>query len=344
MKAAVLEQLEQIVLKEIDIPQVDGDSILMKVEAVGICGSDIRIYHHGNNRVQLPQILGHEASGRVVAVGQNVTKFAVGDRICLGADVPCGECVFCEAGMGNNCQINYAMGYQFAGSFAEYVLLNRMVVNFGPIHKIADHVSYEEAALAEPLACVLNGLELSQVKLGDTVVVIGAGPIGMMLVEVAMKMGARVLLVNRSRPRLEMAKALGAAAYICSGEEDAVARVLAETGGLGADVIITCNPSPESQVDAIHMAKNRARVNFFGGLPKGKSQVTLDTNVIHYKELFVHGAHGSLPRHHQQAVELINNGVIDMKKFITHTFSLEKIEEAIGIAESHAGLRVIVKP
>lgn len=344
MKAAVLEQLEKIALKEVPVPEVDADSILMKVEAVGICGSDIRIYHHGNSRVQLPQILGHEAAGRVVAVGDNVTKFAVGDRICLGADVPCGECVFCEAGIGNNCQINYAMGYQFAGSFAEYVLLNKMVVNFGPIHKIADHVSYEEAALAEPLACVLNGLELSQVKLGDTVVVIGAGPIGMMLVEVAMKMGARVLLVNRSRPRLEMAKRLGAAAYICSREENAIDRVLEETGGLGADVVITCNPSPESQIDAIHMAKNRARVNFFGGLPKDKSLVTLDTNIIHYKELFVHGAHGSLPRHHQQAVDLINNGIIDMTKFMTHTFPLDSIEEAIRAAESHAGLRVIVKP
>lgn len=331
-------------LKEVPTPEVDADSILMKVEAVGICGSDIRIYRHGNSRVQLPQILGHEAAGRVVAVGANVTRFSVGDRICLGADVPCGECVFCEAGIGNNCQINYAMGYQFAGSFAEYVLLNKMVVNYGPIHKIGDGISYEEAALAEPLACVLNGLELSQVKLGDTVVVIGAGPIGMMLVEVAMKMGARVLLVNRSRPRLEIAKRLGAAAYICSGDEDAVQRVLEETGGLGADVVITCNPSPESQVDAIRMAKNRARVNFFGGLPKDRAIVPLDTNLIHYKELFVHGAHGSLPRHHQQAVELINNGIIDMSKFISHRFPLERIEEAIRVAESHEGLRVIVNP
>jgi len=344
MKAAVLEQLERMALKEVPTPEVDADSILMKVEAVGICGSDIRIYRHGNSRVQLPQILGHEAAGRVVAVGANVTRFSVGDRICLGADVPCGECVFCEAGIGNNCQINYAMGYQFAGSFAEYVLLNKMVVNYGPIHKIGDGISYEEAALAEPLACVLNGLELSQVKLGDTVVVIGAGPIGMMLVEVAMKMGARVLLVNRSRPRLEIAKRLGAAAYICSGDEDAVQRVLEETGGLGADVVITCNPSPESQVDAIRMAKNRARVNFFGGLPKDRAIVPLDTNLIHYKELFVHGAHGSLPRHHQQAVELINNGIIDMSKFISHRFPLERIEEAIRVAESHEGLRVIVNP
>ncbi|MFC3797999.1 alcohol dehydrogenase catalytic domain-containing protein [Cohnella sp. GCM10012308] len=344
MKAAVLEALERMTIKEVQLPEPDDDSMLMKVEAVGICGSDIRIFRHGNSRVALPQTLGHEAAGRIVKVGRNVTKFAEGDRVSLGADVPCGACVFCEAGMGNNCQINYALGYQFAGSFAEYVLLNKTVVNYGPIHKIADHITYDEAALAEPMACVLNGLELSNVSIGDTVVVIGAGPIGCMLVEVALKMGARVLLVNRSRPRLEMAKRLGAHAYICSLEENAIERVLEETGGLGADVVITCNPSPEAQVDAIHMAKNRARINFFGGLPKGRSLVTLDTNIIHYKELFVHGAHGSLPRHHQKAVELINAGIIDMNKYISHRYPLTSIADAIAMAESHAGMRVIIKP
>jgi L-iditol 2-dehydrogenase len=345
MKAAVLERLEQMTIKEVATPALPDDGILMKVHAVGICGSDIRIYHHGNSRVTLPQILGHEAAGQIVAVGSNVNKFQVGDRISLGADVPCGECVFCEAGIGNNCQINYAMGYQYAGSFAEYVLLNKMVVNFGPIHKIADHIPFEEAALAEPLACVLNGLELSDVKIGDTVVVLGAGPIGCMLVEISKKMGARVILVQRSRPRLEIARGFGNAdVYICSNEEDAIKRVLEETGGLGADVVITCNPSPEAQVDAIYMAKNRARVNFFGGLPKDRSLVTLDTNIIHYKELFVHGAHGSLPRHHQKALDLINNGTINMKRYISHRFPLTHIEEAIRTAESHVGMRVIVTP
>jgi L-iditol 2-dehydrogenase len=344
MKAAVLEQFDRMAIQNVPLPEVDDYSILMKVKAVGICGSDIRIYHSGNNRVQLPQILGHESAGEIVALGRNVNRFKVGDRISLGADVPCGECVFCEAGIGNNCQINYAMGYQFAGSFAEYVLLNKMMVSFGPIHQIADHVSYEEAALAEPLACVLNALELSDVKLGDNVVVIGAGPLGCMLVEICKKMGARVILVNRSRPRLDMAAQFRPDVSICSSEENSIERVLKETNGLGADVVITSNPSPEAQVDAFYMAKNRARVNLFGGLPKDRSKVTIDTNIIHYKELFVHGAHGSLPRHHRKAVDLINNGTIDMKRYITHKFTLEQINEAIRTAEAHSGMRVIINP
>ena len=345
MKAAVLEALDRMVVKEVPAPGSDDDSVLVRVKACAVCGSDIRIFHYGNDRVKPPQIIGHEISGDVVEVGKYVTRFKKGDRVAVGADVPCGECVFCEAGIGNNCQVNYAMGYQFAGGFAEYVLLNRTVVNFGPVHKIPDHVSYEEAALAEPLGCVLNALELSNVRLGDTVVIIGAGPIGCMIIEAARKMGAsKIIVVQRSRPRLEMAKKFKADVYICSSEEDGIARVLEETSGLGADVVITANPSPQAQADAVRMAKNRARVNFFGGLPKDKSLVTLDTNLIHYKELFVHGAHGAIPAHHRKAVELIASGVIDMKNYISHRFKLDDIMEAFAAAEGHAGMRVIVNP
>jgi L-iditol 2-dehydrogenase len=344
MKAAVYLDKDKIEVREVPTPKVDADSVLVKVQSCAVCGSDIRIFHHGNSRVNPPQILGHEASGEVVEVGAHVTKVKKGDRVAIGADVPCGECVFCEAGIGNNCQINYAMGYQFAGSFAEYVLLNKTVVNYGPLHTIPDAMSYDEGALAEPLACVLNAVELTNIRLGDTVVIIGAGPIGCMIIPIAYMSGAKkVMVIQRSRPRLEGAKKFGADTYICSAEEDAIQRVLEETGGLGADVIFTANPNPQSHVDALRMAKNRARVNFFGGLPAGTT-VSLDTNIIHYKELFVLGAHGSLPRHHQQAIELIASGRPDIKPYISHRLPLDKIQEAFAIAEGHQGMRVVVKP
>lgn len=345
MKAAVLEGLERFAIREVETPAPDDDSVVVRVRACAVCGSDIRMFHHGNPRLKPPAIMGHESAGEVVAVGRNVRHLKEGDRVCIGADVPCGECAFCQAGIGNNCQINYAMGYQFPGSFAEYVLLNRTVVTFGPVHKIPGHVTFEEGALAEPLACVLNALELSPPKFGDTVVIIGAGPIGCMIIEVAKKMGAgKVIVVQRSRPRLENARQFHADVYICSSEENAVERVKEETGGLGADVIITACPSPDAQVDAVQMAKNRGWVNFFGGLPKDKSRVTLDTNIIHYKELFICGAHGCVPRHHRKAAELISNRVVDVKPFISHRYPLDKIAEAFAMAESHAGMRVIVQP
>ena len=238
------------------------------------------------------------------------------------------------------------MGYQFAGGFAEYVLLNRTVVNFGPVRKLPASVSYDEGALAEPLGCVLNALELAPVRLGDTVVLIGAGPIGMMLCCVAKKLGAsKVILINRSRPRLELARERGVAdVYVCSGEENALERVREETGGLGADVLFTSCPSPEAQADAVHMAKNRARISLFGGLPRDNCHVTLDTNHIHYKELLITGAHGAMPVHHGKAVDLIAGGVVDIGRFITHAFPLDQIGEAFAAAEKHDGLRVIVHP
>ena len=346
MKAAIYEGIDAIAVRDATTPEFDENSALVRVKACAVCGSDIRILHSGNSRVRPPQILGHEISGEVVGVGKYVTKLKIRDRVAIGADVPCGECVFCKAGIGNNCQINYAMGYQFAGGFAEYVLLNKTVVNFGPVQIIPDNVSYDEAALAEPLGCVLNALELAPVKLNDVAVIIGAGPIGMILCEVASAMGAsKVILINRSQPRLKIAGKLNVAdVYVCSSGENAVERVLDETGGLGADVIFTACPSPQAQVDAIGMAKNRARVNFFGGLPKDASMVTLDTNIIHYKELFISGAHGAMPIHHQRAVELIASGRIDVKKYVTHAYPLEEILSAFKTAEGHSGLRVVVNP
>ena len=345
MKAAVLESLDNLVVKEVEKPQIDDNSILVKVKSCAICGSDRRIKQYGNNRVTMPAIMGHELSGQVVEVGKNVTRFKIGDRVALGADVPCGECSFCIEGIGNNCQINYAIGYQFQGGFAEYIPLNATTVNYGPVNKIPDNISYDEAALAEPLGCVLNALEFTGINFGDTVVLIGAGPIGTMIIEVAKMMGvAKVIVVQRSTPRLKIAKKINTDAFILSSEEDSVQRVLEETKGLGADVVITACPSPDAQVDAIKMAKNRGRINFFGGLPKGKDEVTLNTNIIHYKELIVMGAHGAMPRHHLKALELLESGVIDAKKFISHNFSLDEIEKGFETAASKTAKRVIINP
>ncbi|MDR2374176.1 MAG: alcohol dehydrogenase catalytic domain-containing protein [Bifidobacteriaceae bacterium] len=344
MKAAVLTAPGTLELKEVPTPEPDADSALMRVRACAVCGSDVRIARHGNPRVTPPQILGHEAAGEVVAVGRNVSKIKVGDKISLGADIPCGNCSFCEDGMANNCQINYAMGYQFAGSFAQYVLLNRLMVDYGPIHAIPPGVTFEEAALAEPLACVLNALERTPVQFRDDVVVIGAGPIGCMIIPVAKAHGARrVIVIQRSPARAEMARRFGADVVITTGGADPVGAVLDLTDGLGAHLVITANPSPSTHADAIAMARNRGRVNLFGGLP-ANSRIELDTNLIHYKELTVSGAHGSLPPHHRRALEMIASGLVRVGDLITHRFSLDQTPEAFAAAQNRAGGRVVVEP
>lgn len=346
MKAAILEDLNKIVVKEVADPGTENGGMLIKVKACAVCGSDIRIYRHGNPRVKPPQIIGHEIAGDVIRTGADVKDFKVGDRIATGADVPCGECSFCKAGMGNNCKINYAMGYQFQGGFAEYVPLNTITVKYGPVHKIPENVSYEEAALAEPLACCVNCFELVGLDKNETVVIIGAGPIGCMLAKLAKITGAKkVIIAQRSKARLDKALEIGAADIaISTNEEDLLERVMKETGGAGADVVVVACASADAQEQAVELAGSRGRINFFGGLPKGTRKITIDSNIIHYKEIMVTGSHGSVPRHHETALKLIAEGRINMKDFISHTFSLDEIAKAFETAENKEGMKVIIKP
>ena len=347
MKAALYTGLNQIAVCTVPDPILtDSYGVILKVHSCSVCGSDLRIFHHGNPRVKPPQVIGHEIAGEVVAVGPEVHHLKPGDRVAVGADVPCGECHWCREGLGNNCQINYAIGYQFHGGYAEYMPLNATTVRFGPVHKIPDGLSFEVAALAEPLACVINGLEMCRIGLGDTVAVIGAGPAGIMLMKLARSFGAsRVIGVQRSRARIPEAQRLGGAdTIICSQDGDPVSALLDLTNGEGADVVITANSSVETHTQALKMARQRGRINFFGGLPAGSPPIEMSSNLIHYRELLLTGSHGSVPRQHRIALDLLASGVIDGAALITHTYPLDAITDAFAMAESHAGLKVVVHP
>jgi L-iditol 2-dehydrogenase len=345
MRAAVLEDLNRLVVTQVPDPQIGPGEVLVRVRACAVCGSDVRIFHHGNPRVKPPQILGHEIAGDVVAVGEGVEQFKAGDRVATAADVPCGVCEYCRDGMGNNCAINYALGYQFQGGFAELLPLNRITVNYGPVHHIPDGMSYETATLAEPLACCLNGLERSSLTPGESVLIIGAGPAGILLAEAAAALGAtKVILAQRSPRRLELAKSFRADAYIATDEQDIVEAVQDLTGGRGVDIAITACASPEAQEQALTVVRPRGRVNYFGGLPRGSRNIQLDSNIIHYKECYVHGSHGSVPRQHRVALELLANGQVKVEGLITHRFPLERIADAFAAQEQRSGLKAVVLP
>ena len=345
MKAAVLEELERIVVREVDDPQIDDDSALLKVESVAVCGSDIRIFHHGNPRVKPPAIIGHETAGVVVKAGKNVSRVKEGDRVAIGADVPCGQCEWCRNGLGNNCSINYAIGYQIPGAFAQYMVLPRLVLEEGPVAPFSDKLSFDVAALAEPLACVINGLELVNLSLGKTAVLIGMGPIGCMMIDAAKAMGAvKVICVELSPARMEIAKRYGADVYIDPAAEDVIARCREETGGEGPDVVMTTCPSVEVHEQAIEMVAHRGYVNLFGGLGKHVRPMSVLSNTIHYKECFVTGSHGCVPRHHELAVKLLEAGMVRTEPIITHRFPLQEINQAFETMESQKGMKIIVHP
>ncbi len=345
MNAAVLEGPNRIAVKEVEIPSCGPKEAILKVMACAVCGSDIRIYHYGNDRVHYPAVIGHEIAGEVAEVGSEVTRVKKGDRVAVGADVPCGTCYWCTNGMGTNCAINYAVGYQFPGGFQQYMLLNETILRYGPVTPIPEGLSFNEAALAEPLACAINGLELAQFGLGKSLCIIGLGPIGCMMLELSKVFGAaRVFAAQRSAGRLEMARQFREdARFISTEQEDLVETVMRETKGEGVDLAITTAGTVQAHEDAIKMVRHRGYVNLFGGL-KNQPKLCIDSNLIHYKECFVMGSHGSLPRHHLKAVELITRGDVRAARYVSKVFPLQRINEAFAFHESRQGLKVIVDP
>ncbi len=345
MKAAVLEKLDHLTVQELPVPDIADDEALLRVEATAICGSDLRILKYGNPRVKPPAIIGHETAGTVVKAGPAVTRVREGQRIAVGADVPCGQCRWCRNGLGNNCTINYAVGYQISGAFTQYMKLTRLLLDEGPVTPLPDELDFDAGALAEPLACAINGLELAGVSLGKTVCIIGLGPIGCMMIDLARAMGAvRVIAAQRSRKRLEIAREYGADVYIDTSREDLVRRCREETGGEGPDVVITACGSVHVHEQAIEMVAHRGCVNLFGGLAKGTRDLSVQSNTIHYKECFVTGSHGSTPRQHELAVELLRNGIVRVAPLITHTFPISGILDAFQVMESRQGMKIVIHP
>lgn len=345
MKAAVLQELDKIEVKEVQTPEIDDHSAIMRVESVCICGSDVRILHHGNPRVIPPTIIGHETAGVVVKAGKKVTRVKEGDRVALGADVPCGQCSWCRNGLGNNCSINYAVGYQIPGAFAEFMKLPQLLLKEGPVVPFSETLPFEEAALAEPLGCAINGLELVNISLGKSIVIIGLGPIGCMMIDLARIMGAtKVICVQRSKKRMEIARFYDADVYLSSEDDDIVARCLEETGGEGPDIVVTTCGSVEAHEQAIEMVAHRGYVNLFGGLAKTARPMNLLSNTIHYKECFLTGSHGCVPRQHEMAVKLLEKRKVRVKPLITHHFPLDEINDAFETMESRAGMKIVVQP
>ena len=346
IKAAVLEGIGKIIVKEVDKPVCPDDSVLIRVRACAICGSDLRLFRKADRRLTFPQIIGHEIAGEIVEMGKSVKGFKVGDRVTSAPGPSCGECLYCKKGIQTQCINMIPVGYSWPGGLAEYHVPPAASLRGNFINRIPDSLSFEEASLAEPLACCINGQELSNVGKGDSVAVIGAGPAGCIHVELARMRGAqKIFLVQRSRERLELAKAkFHADFFISSEDEDFVERILKETSGYGVDVVIVACPSGQAQEKSLKIIKGRGRINFFGGLSADDSVISIDSNIVHYKECFIHGSQSSTGLQNRKALELLSEGKIKAGDFITHTFPLSEVEEAMKAAESHEGLKVVVKP
>jgi len=327
-------------------PTAGPGELKLRVRSTSTCGTDVKIFRFGHHHIVPPRVIGHEIAGEVVEVGDGVAGWAAGDRVQVIAAVPCGACDDCRRGWRTICPNQVSMGYHHDGGFAEYMIVPRQVLAVDGVNRIPDRLSFAEASVAEPLACVLNGQEIAGVHEGDTVVVVGAGPIGCLHVRLARARGAAaVYLVELNRTRLDQATALVAPdTAICSAEVDAVDAVGKLTDGRGADVVITAAASGQAQQDALQMAARRGRISFFGGLPKDDPVIAVDSNLVHYREITIVGANGSSPDHNRRALELIASGAVPVADLITHTMPLDDVLRAIDTVARGEAIKVTIQP
>ncbi|MFB0546370.1 MAG: alcohol dehydrogenase catalytic domain-containing protein [Anaerolineae bacterium] len=345
MKAAAFEGIERMVVREVEDPRLEPGGMIVKIEACAICGSDLKTLQQGNPRFEPPQIIGHELVGTIVEIGQGVEGFAVGERVTMATSISCGRCHFCHRGLGNICPNMVRISADFPGAFAEFMHIPPLAVQRGNVLKVPDSLSNEAGTIAEPLSCVINSQQIAGVGLGDTVVVIGAGPMGILQAETAKANGAtRVIITQRSLPRLEMAKGFDVDAVIDAANEDVVARVLELTGGLGADVIMVAAPSKEAQEQALEMVKKNGVVNLFASLPKDDPYITLNSRLIHYGQVAVTGASDSAPQHVELALKMLAAEEIDTERLITHRVPLEDILDGFRAMKEKTSLKTLVYP
>ena len=349
MKAAVYYGPGDLRIEECPLPEIGPGDILLKVGACAICGTDMRIFRHGHKGVKIPQIVGHEIAGTISDIGKEVKGYTVGDKVAVDPIVSCGECFYCRRGLTNLCltfKENYeAFGYYYPGGFAEYMRIPEKAIRRGNLIPIKNELALEEAAIAEPMACALNGQMLSQVGVGDHVLIIGAGPIGCMHISLAKTLGAtKVIISEFQEGRLNLARQFGADVYVNPMQEDLKEVLMKATNGIGPSVIIISAPARKAQEMALDLAANQARINFFGGLPKDDHLVSLDSNIIHYKELFIHGTSGTTSNHIHMCIELMAGKRVNASQIISKVISLEELPAMLVEAEKGNYLKIVVKP
>lgn len=343
MRAALLYGIKDLRLEYIDIPEIGEKEVLVKIKAATTCGTDVKIYKRGYvsiGFVKYPQLFGHEWAGEIVKVGEKVEKFKNGMRVRAGNSAPCFICQLCKEEKYNLCENRTWLW----GAYSEYIKVPEEIIKYN-MQEIPSHLSFEEAAITEPLACVIYGDKKAGIKIGDTVAIIGAGPIGILHAQVAKIMGAKkVIIIDLVDERLDIAKKLGADEIINSGKEDMIESVKDLTNNRGADVVIEAVGIPETWEKALKLVKKGGTVLEFGGCPPG-TKIEIETELLHYKEITVLGTFHANPHDFEIALDMISSGAVKVKPLITKRMSLDNIKEAFDILlTSKKDLKIAINP
>lgn len=347
MKAAIFYGIEDIRVEEIEEVKCREKEIKIKVEYCSICGTDVRIFYSGHKKVIPPTIIGHEITGTVVEIGKDVyyPEVKIGDKVTVVTSIGCGKCKMCKNGFYNLCPDTKAIGYYYKGGFAEYLIIPEDAVNQKAVLKLPENLSLLNGAIIEPLSCCINGQRYLNIKKDDNVLIFGGGPIGFMHASLAIAIGCeKVVIADISYERLlKFGKNFEKIIFWDLNKIDLKKEVLKLTEGYGMDVIITACPAKKAQIDAIEISGSKARISFFGGLPKDDSIISIDSNLIHYKELSIFGAFASNRKDYIEAAEILSLGKIDGEKFITDVIELEEIKKGIEKIKRGEALKIVVK-
>lgn len=338
MKASRFLGKKTFAVTDLPTPHAGPGELVLRNQVCGVCGTDVHIYHGepGSADVNPPVVLGHEYSGEVVEVGEGVTGFAVGDHVTVDPNIYCGHCAYCQNGKKQLCPSMEAIGVTRDGGFAQY---SRIPAS--QAFKLEPTVPWEAAAMAEPLACCLHGIDLAGIQVGDKVCVVGGGAIGLLMVQLAKLSGAsQIVLSEPNEKRRQVGLQLGANAALDPTRPDAQ-EAFAQVLDGGANVVIECVGNVPAVKSAFQFAGKGATVLLFS-VPKVDATFDLPLFDVYKKELTIKGSFVN-PDTHARAVALINSGKVDFGPIITHRFTLDQLPEAIAMQMSDASIKVVVE-
>lgn len=331
-------------IDEMSKPEIGADELLIKTEAAAICGSDVRMWQSNliQSNVSLPLVLGHEFAGTIVATGRNVDYYQEGMRVAIAPNYGCGVCDQCVSGNTHLCSNYQAFGINFDGAFAEFVRVPAIPIRSGNLVVLPDSVSAEEAALNEPLSCVYNGFTKCRPQAGEIAMVVGAGPVGLLHAQLLSMAGLTVIMNDLSESRLNLSRNVLPSIITYQGSDGLADYIESVTLGRGLDVVIVACPVPSVQASVLSLMNYGGRINFFGGIPKSAQPVAIDTNIIHYKELYLTGSTRASVSQYRKTLDFILSGRISLKSIITNRVPLSNGLEAFQYAEKGIGLKNII--
>ena len=340
-----IDESGSISLQSAPDPISTSDNAIIRVETASICGTDFRTFLHGNTKITPPRILGHESAGVVTHAGDFAKKSGLseGMRVTVAPAIGCGQCWPCEVGHTNMCDDLKTIGFQYEGAFAEYLEIPNQAIKMGNVLQIPDDMDFDDAVLAEPAACAVNAQSYLNISTGDYVVIYGSGFIGCVHAELAFAAGAsKVMMVEIAASRRDIAKKMVPGIDVIDPQSvDTMSEVKRMTNGRGANVVITALSVPEIHTEAMHIASKMGRISLFGGVP-GDGKGYLDSNLIHYKELCIYGVHATSPAMMQSVLNLISQGKLNLKKYISKKYPLSEIEKGFIALRDENAMKIVL--